>query len=125
MIGISACAQHVQTSQAALSPHSWPTPRVSQNDAPPEMLAIDIRPMHVTPGDWWAGKIVTSTNVASLEVRWPFYTFSVPRSAPGKFAFRFHAIDLPIVYRRPYTVEFVARNSAGATTQRNVIIDFR
>ncbi len=87
----------------------------------PSILA----PAHVAPGSWWSGRIVTSTNVASVEVRWPFFAFSVPRKAPGEFAFHFHALDLPVIYRRPYTIEIVARNTPGETTQRNVIIDFR
>ena len=94
-------------------------------NAAPTILAIDLSPAHVAQDTWWSGRIVTSTNVASVEVRWPFFTFSVPRQAPGEFGFRFHALDLPIIYHRPYTVEIVARNTPGATTQRNVIIDFR
>ncbi|MBV8727326.1 MAG: hypothetical protein JO233_06040 [Candidatus Eremiobacteraeota bacterium] len=103
----------------------WPTPRVAQMAAPPAILAVDLAPARLRVGDWWSGRIVTTTNVASVEVRWPFFAFSAPRKAPGFFAFRFHAIDLPIIYRRPYTVEIVARNTPGDATQRNVIIDFR
>lgn len=122
---LAACAQHVETSHAALSPRVWPTPKIASMDAPPEILAIALSPARVTRGTWWSGRIVTSTNVASVEVRWPFFTFSVPRLAPGQFAFRFHVVDLPTVYRRYYTVEFVARNTPAAATQRNVVIDFR
>ena len=125
LICLTACAQHQETSQALLSPRAWPTPRVAEMNAPPAILAVDLSPARVTPGGWWSGRIVSSTNVASIEIRWPFFTFNVPRKAPGEFDFRFHALDLPIIYHRPYTVEIVARNTPGATTQRNVIVDFR
>ncbi|MBV9972128.1 MAG: hypothetical protein JO135_02215 [Candidatus Eremiobacteraeota bacterium] len=125
ILTFAACAQHQETSQARISPAVWPTPRVTSNDAPPEILAIDLAPSHVGAGAWWTGRIATSTNVASVEVRWPFLAFNVPRVAPGQFAFRFHALDLPIIYRRPYTVEILARNTPGAMTQRNIVIDFR
>jgi len=124
-VTLTACAQHPETSHAVLSPSVWPTPVVAEMNAPPTILAIDLSPAHVTAGTWWSGRIVTSTNVASVEIRWPFFTFSAPRKAPGEFDFRFHALDLPIIYHRPYTVEIVARNTPGVTTQRNVIIDFR
>jgi len=94
-------------------------------DAPPEILAVDLSPAHVTAGTWWRGRIATTSNVASLEIRWPFLTFVAPRKGIGQFAFQFLAIDVPTIYRRPYTVEIVARNTSGASTQRNVIVDFR
>ena len=122
---LSGCAQHQETSRALLSPKVWPTPRVAQTDALPIILAVELAPARVNAGAWWSGRIVTSTNVASVEVRWPFFAFSAPRSAPGEFGFHFHALDLPIIYHRPYTIEIVARNTPGATTQRNVIIEFR
>jgi len=123
-LALTACAQHQETSRAQLSPAVWPTPQVAEMNDAPRILAVDLSPSRVAPGAWWTGRIVTSTNVASVEVRWPFFTFSAPRRAPGEFSFRFDVADLPVIYRRPYTVEIVARNTPGTTTQRNVVVEF-
>lgn len=125
VVFLAACAQHVETSQAVVSPRVWPVAKVAGMSAAPEILAVDLSPTHITRGMWWSGRIATSTNVASLEVRWPFFTFAAPRRSSGQFVFRFHVIDLPTIYRRPYTVEIVARNTSGASTQKNVVVDFR
>lgn len=122
---LAACARHVESSHALVSPRVWPVAKVAGTSAPPEILAVDLSPTHVTRGAWWSGRIATSTNVASLEVRWPFFTFAAPRRSSGQFVFRFHVIDLPAIYRRPYTVEIVARNTPGESTQKNVVVDFR
>ena len=67
----------------------------------------------VPPGSVWSGRIATTTNVASLEVRSPSFTFNAS------------ALVIPPMLRRPYTVEFVARNTAGVADERDVRVDFR
>lgn len=76
-------------------------------------------------GDTWSGKIVTTSNVASMEVRSPFFTFSAPKVDAGVFAFHVNVLLVMPIYRRPYTVAFIARNTAGVEQRRDVAIDFR
>lgn len=90
------------------------TPMVLANDVPPRMLAMRFTSLDVARGTRWAGAFVTSTNVASVEVRTPLFSIDVPRTSYGRFAFDVDVVDLPPIFVRGYTLEVLARNSAGA-----------
>lgn len=109
----------------AVSAAPLPAVRDASPDAPPRILAVRLSSLVVRPGDTWTGRIVTTSNVASLEIRSPSFTFNAPRSAFGRFAFSIRALVIPPIYRRAYTVAIVARNAAGRTDERDVTVDFR
>jgi hypothetical protein len=122
--GCSASAPHARRANVtAVGP--WPTARPAAPNDPPKILAVRLSATRVRPGQDWIGRVATTKNVASLEVRAPSFTFSAPRPAFGQFAFRIHALYIPPLYRRIYTVEFIARNAAGAADERDVDVDFR
>lgn len=124
---LAACAANTARDgpTAMQAPRSWPTARPASPDALPEILAVNFSSDTVSTGDWWAGQIATASNVASIEVRSPSFSISVPRVSVGQFAFRLHVIDLPTLYRRPYDVAVIARNTAGIATARHYRINFR
>lgn len=90
------------------------TPLGLENDAPPRILAVRFTSLDVARGGHWSGAFVTSTNVASVEVRTPLFSIDVPRRSYGRFAFDVDVVDLPPIFVRGYTLEVLARNSAGA-----------
>ncbi len=61
---------------------------------------------------------VTTTNVASVEVRTNLFSINVPRVAYGRFAFRLDVLDTPPIFVRPYRLRVIARNSAGRRVRR-------
>lgn len=126
MAWLAACtAQPAHNPRVVLAPGPWPTARTAAPNDRPQILAVRFSATRVRPGDNWNARIATTTNVASLEVRAPSFTFNAPRRAYGQFAFRIRALYIPPIYRRVYTVEFIARNAAGARAERDVDIDFR
>jgi hypothetical protein len=90
-------------------PRFWPTPRPMGNDALPQLLALG-----------WSGTFVTSTNVASVEVRTNLFSIDVPRTRIGRFAFSLDILDVPPTFLRGYRLRVIARNSAGLQSEEDV-----
>lgn len=79
----------------------------------------------VKRGTNWSGQIVTSSNVASVEVRTSLFSINVPRTTFGRFAFQVHVLDLPPIFIRAYQVRAIARNSAGAEVEEDFPLRIR
>lgn len=90
-----------------------PTPRVEPNDAPPKILGMHFSSIDVRRGRRWFGEFVTSTNVASVEVRTNLFSINVPHLSPGYFAYTLNVLDAPSIFVRSYQLRVIARNSAG------------
>jgi hypothetical protein len=90
-----------------------PTPRVAANDAPPKILGMHFSSIDVRRGRRWFGEFVTSTNVASVEVRTNLFSINVPHLSPGYFAYNLNVFDAPSIFVRSYQLRVIARNSAG------------
>ena len=102
-----------------------PTPAPAANDARPRILAIRLSGREVRRGHSWSGTIVTTTNVASLEVRTNLFSIDVPRKAFGRFAFDLHVLDVPPIFIRAYRVRAIARNSAGIEAEEDFPLRIR
>src|SRR5579862_2745192 len=109
----------------AIAAVALPTPQIAAPEAPPAILAVRLSSTRVRIGDTWSGTIVTTTNVASLEVQSPSFVFNAKRVAYGKFTFTLHWLFIEPLYRREYAVAFVARNAAGISAERDIPVDFR
>lgn len=68
----------------------------------------------------WSGRIVTSTNVASVEMRTNQFSISVPRTAFGDFRFDLNVLDVPPDFVRHYDLHVIARNAAGVEAEEDV-----
>lgn len=79
----------------------------------------------IPSGSDWIGRAVTSTNVASLELRTESFSFVAQRVAYGDFRFRQHVLDMVPFYKRAYLLHVIARNTAGQAEQRIIPIRFR
>ena len=75
--------------------------------------------LDVARGSTWDGSIVTSTNVASVEVRTNLFSIDVPRTSFGHFAFSLDVFDRPPIFVRAYRVRVIARNTAGMQTEED------
>lgn len=99
---------------------SLPPPAIASNGAPPRILAMRFSAPQVRRGQTWSGTIVTSTNVASVEVRTNLFSIDVPRRTFGTFAFSLRVLDVPPIFIRGYRLRVIARNSAGASTEEDL-----
>jgi cytochrome oxidase Cu insertion factor (SCO1/SenC/PrrC family) len=101
-------------------PKNWPQPHRANVAAPPEIEAMRFSSLDARAGTEWDGDIVTSTNTASLEIGTNLFDFSAPRAQPGRFYFRFHVIDVPELFVRPFTLHVIARNTAGEVREADL-----
>lgn len=76
-------------------------------------------------GDVWEGRVITSTNVASVELRTESFSFVADRPSFGIFDFSQRVLDVIPQYRRAYLLHVIARNSDGHVEQRLVPITIR
>ena len=114
---LTACATRVDLPEN-LTVSSAPPPKMRSGPdldfaATPAIAQIWLSSLVLTRGSTWSGRITTSSNVASVEVRTDSFSFSVPRVAPGTFAFAYAIPDLPPYLRRRFMLHVVARNAGG------------
>lgn len=102
---------------SAKRPHVWPAAPAARPDAPPRIVQVWMSGLTIAAGIWLDGEIVTSTNVASVEVRTAAFSINADHVAPGTFQFHTHVLELPPLSRR-HTLELgiIARNTAGVET---------
>ena len=119
---LTGCASDVSTQLSDLvvvapaMPATWPTPTVAAPDAPPAIEKIWMSTLHLTAGGGFEGAVVTSTNVASVEIRTAIFSINAPRSAFGRFAFKLHILEFPPMLKHTYPMQIIARNAAGVET---------
>ena len=89
-------------------------------DAPPRIVAMQFSSDRVSLGQTWSGQIVTTTNVASVEVRTNLFSINVPRRTYGDFRFSLHVFDVPPIFIRGYRVRVIARNAAGESVEEDL-----
>jgi hypothetical protein len=120
---LAACAPHAVTvppNVAFGDAPSLPAPPVASNAAAPRIVAMWFSSDDVHRGQTWSGRIVTSTNVASVEVRTNLFSIDAPRRAFGDFRFSLRIFDVPPIFIRPYTLRVIARNSAGRSAEEDL-----
>lgn len=79
----------------------------------------------IPTGSDWYGRIVASTNTASIEIRTESFSFVADRTTFGNFSFREHVLDMIEPYRSGYTLVVIARNAAGVEDRVTVPIAFK
>ncbi len=98
----------------AAKPRVWPTPPVAAPGAKPHIVRVWMSSLRIYAGMWLDGAIVTSTNVASLEVRTAAFSINADHVGPGRFAFHTRVLELPPLARRHrLDLSIIARNTAG------------
>jgi hypothetical protein len=106
-------------------------PIQAANDAPPQIKGMHFNTLDLCRQargecfDSWKGSFLTSTNVASVEVRTNLFSIDVPRSDFGKFAFTADVLDLPPIFIRDYRLRVIARNSAGVAVEEDMPFHIR
>jgi hypothetical protein len=108
-----------------VAPARWPPALVTAANVPPRIVALLMNETSIAPGSDWTGRIATTTNVASLEIRTESFSFNATRTVFGQFSFDQHVLDIVPQYKRPYTLEIIARNAAGNEDIRLIPIELR
>lgn len=124
----SACSQApkgVDPNRVLAAPSPWPTPEVLAPNAPPRILGLWMSETTIHVGRAWNGRIITSTNVASVELRTESFSFVADRLGFGIFAFSQMVLDIIPQYRRAYLLRVIARNARGDAAEDLVPIVIR
>lgn len=102
-----------------------PTPLSLPPDAPPQILAVQVSDPVFHGGELITGTIITSTNVAAVEIRLAGRKMRIPRTDFGIFQMSYTMPRVPFWMRKTYTAQVVAMNSAGVEAERDVTISVR
>lgn len=76
-------------------------------------------------GDTVSGMVVTSSNVASVEVRVASYGMTLSKVGVGRFALQYTLGALPFFVHGTYQMKIIARNARGDTAQQSLPITVR
>lgn len=121
---LAACSSVAPPRPANVDVGASPKPArasmVRENAAPPLIESIWFNSLDVKRGGTWEGRIDTSTNVASVEVRNNLFSINARRSNFGRFAFKVDVFDVPPIFIRGYDLRVIARNSAGQETEEDL-----
>ena len=88
--------------------------------AAPKIAALWFNSLDVKRGKNWQGRIDTSSNVASVEVRTNLFSINARRSDFGRFNFNVDVFDVPSIFIRGYDLRVIARNTAGVETEEDL-----
>lgn len=101
------------------------SPESAAADAPPRILAARFNTLDVVHPAVWSGTIVTTSNVASVELRTNQFSLNVPRPTFGVFSFSVNVYDLPAEFLRRYSLRIIARNTAGVAVEEDAPFSIR
>ena len=94
-------------------------------DAPPQIVNVAISKTTVSGGDTVSGEVLTSTNVASVELRIAGFSMSMPKTKPGHFALSYQVPNVPFFFHKTYDMNVIARNTRGDAAKTSVPITIR
>jgi hypothetical protein len=94
-------------------------------DAPPQILWIALSSTVPHAGDTLTVTVLTSSNVASVELRVGGYGSGMTKTEAGHFQLASTVPKLQIFMNHSLTLEIIARNTAGAAVQQSVALHVR
>lgn len=103
-------------------PASFAVPPLAAPDAPPRIVSVWLSKTEFAPGERVTGRVITSTNVASLEIRVEGYGRVIPRTDFGSFEGAVAVPALPAFLHRAFTLQILARNASGVAAKTTVPI---
>jgi hypothetical protein len=114
-------------SSPSIAPLPPPPKKVTRlpPDAAPRILNVAVSETTVQPGDHVRGRVVTTSNVASVEARIGGYAVSLIKTGVGRFELTYTVGPLPWFIRGNFTMQVIAHNTRGDTTTREIPLTVR
>ncbi len=94
-------------------------------DAAPQILDVAVSETVVHPGDRVSGRVVTTSNVASVQARIGSYAMTLNKVGIGRFALSYTVAPLPWFVHGNFTMRVIARNTRGDTAERAIPLTVR
>ncbi|HEX3368698.1 MAG TPA: hypothetical protein VHS56_03905 [Candidatus Cybelea sp.] len=124
-----ASAQSVNSTSpspsAVPSPAPTPTILMLAPDAPPQILWVSVSSTTPHAGDVVSGTVLTSSNVASVELRVGGYSLNSTKTDVGHFEWSFAVPQLPFYAPHDFALQIIARNTAGVAATTAVAMSVR
>ncbi len=79
----------------------------------------------VHPGDRVFGRVVTTSNVASVEARIGGYAMTLVKTGVGRFELTYTVAPLPWFIHGNFTMQVIARNTRGDSVTRAIPLTVR
>ncbi len=89
-------------------------------DAPPQIVDVEMNTDDVGSGDTLWGKVLTSSNVASVEVRVGNIGVGLNKVGVGRFTLAYRVGSIPFFVRGTYPMRIIARNSRGDKVEQTL-----
>ena len=94
-------------------------------DAAPQILAVAVSETTVQPGDTVSGRVVTTSNVASVQARIGGYAMTLAKTGVGRFALTYKVAPLPWFIRGTFAMRVIAKNTRGDVVERTIPLTVR
>lgn len=94
-------------------------------NAAPQIISVDVSETTVRAGDHVFGKVVTTSNVASVEARIGNYAMSLNKVGVGRFALAYTVAPLPWFVHGTFAMRVIAKNTRGDTVERTIPLSVR
>jgi hypothetical protein len=94
-------------------------------NARPQILDVNVSETRVQPGDRVFGRVITTSNVASVEARIGGYAVNLVKVGVGRFELTYTVGPLPFFVRGNFTMRVIARNTRGDTATRAIALTVR
>jgi hypothetical protein len=104
------------------SPAPTPTIAILPPDAAPQILWWSLSSATPRAGDTLYVIVLTSSNVASVELRIGGYAFNLPKTDVGHFEGGYVVPQLPFFVSHDLLMRIIARNTAGVSVETGVEI---
>lgn len=93
-------------------------------DAAPQILSVAVSETTVHSGDTVSGTVLTTSNVASVEVRIATYGQGLTKTGVGRFELSY-PVNVPFFVRGTFEMRVIARNTRGVSAETTIPITVR
>lgn len=125
LIGLKGSPPVASASCASVVPVPLPTILMLQPDAPPRIMLCQVSSTTPRAGDTLSSLVLTSSNVASVEMRVGTYGLPLNKTGVGRFEGSYSVPTLPLFAPHRFTLRVIARNTAGVATEQGVELQIR
>jgi hypothetical protein len=129
-LGLLAAVSSIALARAPVptqTPSPAPTPTILMlpPDAAPQILWVGLSSTTPKAGEALSVTVLTSSNVASVEVRVGGYGFNLPKTDVGRFEGAYAVPQLPFFMNHNLVMQVIARNTAGVAATSSAQIQIR
>ena len=121
----SASPNPSPAASAAPAPLATPTILMLAPDAAPQILYVHLSSSSPHAGDTLNIVVLTSSNVASVEIRIASFSANLPKTDVGHFEGGNPVPKLPFFVSHNFTLDVIARNTAGASVDQSFPFQIR